>query len=431
MPKKSGGVDGKFKVDVAWNMVSLFFLAVAGMGLNLVIGRYYGAQYLGLFNIAFALYIFLSQFAVFGLNMSILRYVSEHMGGRQDDIDNTIIHGLAVVTVTSCLVTLAAWLATPLVTAIYKSPHMSTAYWLLLPGLIAFSINKYLLAVINGARHMRAFAIFQSLRFIFIFVALIGIIVTSRNGEYLTSVITIAEFCLMPLLLLYTFYTGNIVKQSRFSLRSPWIAKHFHFGRRVFLSGTVHSLNTSVDILMIGAFLGEVQAGIYSVAILLIGGMIQAVVVIRNNINPLLTRYVLEKKYEEFTIFSRKVSLYFTLFMIVAGSVMVIFYPYVAQIIFKEGEFDAAYLPLMILTAGIVLASPYLPFNMMLSQADKPALHSTYMAAVLTSNALFNAVGIPLLGITGAAIATAMSYVFSASLLMYLTRRYLGVKIWL
>jgi len=438
MPKKtnnpakiSNGLDKKFTIDVVWSLASLAFLALAGLMLNLAIARFYGAQILGVFNIAFALYIFLSQFAVFGLHMSILRYVSEHMDNNQEKVDSAIIHGLVSVVLIALSVVIIAWLATPLVNNIYAGEYIKSAYLILLPGLFAFAINKYLLAVINGARHMRAFAIFQSLRFIFIFLALLAFIISGQEGQYLTIVITIAELLLLPILFIYIFFFGSIVKTIKIAKSSVWFKRHVNFGARVFLSGTVTELNTRVDILMIGAFLGEVQAGIYSVAILIVEGLGQAAFVIRNNVNPLLTRFILDGKKDEFREFSRKVSLYFSIFMVFAGSVLILLFPFVANIIFPGAQFDGAYLPLIILTVGIVIASPYLPFNMILSQSNRPATHTFYMFLVLLSNVIFNLIAIPLFGIEGAAFATSLSYLGSAILLALFINKFLKIKIWL
>ena len=71
------------------------------------------------------------------------------------------------------------------------------------------------------------------------------------------------------------------------------------------MSSTISELNTRVDVLMIGAFLGDVKAGIYSIAILLAEGLWQFSVVVRNNINPLLTRH-LENKLSELREFGRR-----------------------------------------------------------------------------------------------------------------------------
>ena len=423
-------LDRKFGTDMIWNLASLAFLALAGLALNLIIARVYGAKYLGVFNIVLALYVFFSQFAVFGLHMSVLRYVSEHMANNKVREAEIVSEGLVAVTLVALAVTFAGWLLSPLVEAAYKSAHVVTAWYIILPGLAASALNKYLLAVINGARHMRAFAIFQSLRYIFIFLILLFMILTQQPGAYLSAVISGAEFVLLPLLLVYTMGGGRIVRTWRISPGWRWAWRHLHFGSRVFLSGTISELNYRVDILMIGAFLGERQAGIYSIAIFIIEGLARVTFVVRNNVNPLLTPYVLQGRLEELTRFARRVSLYFTLFMAFAGGVLIALYPWFASLVFPGREFDAAYAPLIVLIIGQVLAAPYLPFNMILSQADHPGMHTLYMFGVLCSNVAFNLVAIPKAGITGAAFATAMSYLFSVLLLVLMARRLLGVKVW-
>ena len=120
---------------------------------------------------------------------------------------------------------------------------------------------------------------------------------------------------------------------------------------------------------MIGAFLGDVKAGIYSIAILLAEGLAQFSVVVRNNVNPLLTRFVLNNMLSELREFSRKISLYFFSFMIVVGLLLLLLFPYLVSFVALENDFASAYPSLIILIIGLVIASPYLPFNMIFSQA--------------------------------------------------------------
>ena len=255
--------DRKFKDklsnDVLWNVASLIFLSIAGLALNFLIALYYGAEFLGIFNITFALYIVLSQLAAFGLHLSCLRLVSELYSVDQKKLGATVLTGFGLVTTISFLATLGAWLAAPLVDLVFKNENVTTAYRLLLPGLFAFSLNKYLLAVLNGARYMRAFAVLQSSRYILILFALLIFIANERQGELLTFVITFAELVLLPILLIYVFFLSGIFEKGSLKLEKFWLKIHFEFGVRVFLSSAISELNTRVDVLMVGAFLGDVK----------------------------------------------------------------------------------------------------------------------------------------------------------------------------
>ena len=391
----------------------------------------YGAEFLGIFNITFALYIVLSQFAVFGLHLSILRFASELFSVNQKQFAEAVFTGFLLVSAISFAITFAAWAATPFVAFIFKDDDIISAYQLLLPGLFAFSLNKFLLAVINGARHMTAFAIFQSSRYVLILGVLLILIITKQGGEFLTLVISISELVLLPILTIYVFFVSRILKHQHLRFKKFWLTAHCIFGVRVFLSSAISELNTRVDVLMIGAFLGDVKAGIYSIAILLAEGLAQFSVVVRNNVNPLLTRSVLNNMLSELREFSRKISLYFFSFMIVVGLLLLLLFPYLVSFVALENDFASAYPSLIILIIGLVIASPYLPFNMIFSQANRPTLQTVFTLLTVLVNIFLNSIAIPLAGIEGAAVATSISYICSVLLLIYMCRKSLDVKIWI
>lgn len=422
------GLDKKFEVDVLWNLISLGFLAISGIVLNVLIGSIYGSATLGVFNVAFALYIVLSQFGVFGIHMSVMKYVSQHADTDRKTTEQVIADGFLLVLLTSSVVTAISYLARPLITELYHMDGLSTAYLALLPGLWCFSLNKYLLNVINALRHMRALAIFQSLRFVLIMVALFGVVIFKIPSAYLTGVISFSELILTPILFIYV---STEVKLWKINFYSGWMKKHLNFGYRVFLSGTITELNTRVDVLMIGLYLDATKVGIYSVAILIVEGLSQAAFVIRNNVNPLLTKFITNGEINELRAFTRKIALYFFLFMVVCGSLVVALYPFAANIAFGDNRFADAHLPLAILVAGFVMASPYLPFTMIMSQAGRPATHTGFMVIILFSNAIFNFFAIPIWGIAGAALATAGSYIVSMLVLSVLMRKYIGLRIYI
>ncbi len=134
---------------MVWNLGSLAVLAAAGFVLNLAIGRFYGPEALGVFNICFAGFIFLAQLGSFGSQFSILQAVAENRDKSQDEIDRAVGAGLKLVFLSSTLTTLLGLLLTPAVAALYASEHVTAAWLAMLPGLWAFSLNKYLLGAVT------------------------------------------------------------------------------------------------------------------------------------------------------------------------------------------------------------------------------------------------------------------------------------------
>lgn len=416
-----------FTTNVLWNMASLAFLAVAGLLLNFAIGRFYGPAALGLFNIVFALYIFLSQLGVLGIHFSVLRYVSEYAARDADKASCVVSGAVLLVGLVSTVVTLAAVLATPLVAWLYPLDGIKTAWLAILPGLWCFCVNKVLLAAINGAEHMRAFAVLQALRYMLILLALGVFLALRPAAEWIVIVITAGEALLLPVLV---GVLNAIVPSWNWQGGKAWVRKHLEFGTKVFLSGTIGELNTRIDVLLLGSMLDSTRAGIYSVALLLAEGFAQAIVVMRNNVNPLITRQLTGGNKDEFVRFARRLSGWFALFMLVAGTGLVTAFALTVTWLLPDASFGGAIWPLAILVGGLVVASPYMPFGMILAQSGRPFEQTLFSGVVLGSNVVFNAALIPLFGINGAAMGTALSYAVTASVLAVIISRNFGIRIW-
>lgn len=415
------GTPTSLKSGVIWNLGSLGFLALAGLMLNFAIARFYGSEALGVFNVAFAIYIFASQFGTFGIHFSILQAVSEFHETEHATSDNAVTSGIIAITIAATLTVFAAFFFIPVMGKIYgeKAPGVVTACLAILPGLWAFCINKGLYNVINGARHMRVFAVLQALRYVIILICF-GVLVYLRvDPALLTLVFTISEFLLLPILI---FFTSKAISSWRLDNLGIWTRKHTWFGARVFLSGAILELNTRVDILMLTYFIDASAAGIYTVAALVAEGGAQMIFAIRNNFNPVITRMVVDKDKDGLLALSRKAVLLFTPFMLCVSTIAYFIFPIFSNIMFGDPVYLAARWPLIILFGGLTLAGGLIAFNMIFAQAGRPGTHTLYVLGIFFANIVLNLILIPKFGIIGAAMATAGSYIISVILLVVLVR---------
>ncbi len=415
----------KFRRDVMWNLAGFAVQGVSGILLNVLIGRYYDAATLGIFNQAFAFYIFISQFAVFGLQFSVLKHVSEFVGDREKT-DILISAALFTCTATTLLVVTFAFYLEPAVRWLLDSEAAAHAYALVLPGIGLFAINKILINVLNGVRAMRAFAILQACRVLFMLAGLLICIGMAVPGEDVAWVVTTAEGGLFVLLAGYSLrhFTPRI---------SPctidWIRTHLRFGSRGFLSGGLSEMNSRVDVLMLGVFVSDSVVGLYSMAATLAEGIAQIGIVLRNNLNPLIARHIVTGSLVELESLIRRVLGKFYLFMFAIGMVATMLYPYVLELLVGDDSFTAGWPLFAVLVAGIVLAAGYFPLEMLLVQAGRPGRQTQLKAMVLCSNIGLNALLIPYFGALGAACATAGSFVLAAIYLRLLARRHIGIGI--
>jgi O-antigen/teichoic acid export membrane protein len=413
---------------LAWNALSLGFLAIAGVALNLAIGRLYGAAALGTFNIAFALFIFLSQIATFGLQYSALRYVPR-AAADLPQLRKIVYGGLAACAAVATLVTLIALLATPLIARLFpRVPDLSLAWMLAAPGLLPFAINKYLLGVLNGMQSMRAFAVFQSLRFVFILLGLTIFVLAKLPAAMLAGILSAAEFVLSIAL------TGHIVRCVAPLPPSTAIEEgkeHLRFGAKVFPAGMVGELNTRVDVLMVGALMSDQAAGIYPIAALIFEAALQGVVVVRNNINPRLAWSIAQGERGAILKFSRRVGYRFTPLLAAGAVIAYVVFPMVAPLIFSISDFEQAHEPLLWLMIALPLAGAPLCYGLVLAVAGYPLWQSAQMTIVLTTGVVLNLVLIPWLGMVGAAIAMGVSTIVAGWLSVLLARTVAGLRLFI
>jgi len=418
-------LSGKFGQDMVWNLVSFGILGVSGVLLTVLIGRFYGAATLGVFNQVFALYTLLSQLAVFGVHYSAVKHVAEF----SDDpgkCDVIVSSSLAITALCAGVVYVAGYLLSGHVGRLFDSPGVQEGWVCVLPGLWALALSKVLLGVLNGRRFMKAFAVGQALRFVLFIVFLVGFVVLGVSGDLLPLCVSAAEIVVLVFLLLYVLRFHRFVGVRQWA---GWAWRHLSFGARGLLSGIMAVLLFQIDVLMLGYFSTDRAVGIFTMASMLVQAFCGLAVVARNNVNPLLTQFVAQGRVEELKRMVRRGIRIMYPIMGGIGIAAILTFPLVVRLLVSGGDFMASWAPFAILMTGLMLYAGYMPFDMLLVQAGHPGTHTLLVAATVLTNAVLNVVLIPRLDVQGAAYATAVSFVLSIVYLKLLVRGRLGIRI--
>ncbi len=424
----------KFQSDVAWNVASLAILGVAGLALNVLIGEHWDESALGVFNQALAAYTFFSMAAVGGIDRSALRAVAaactdrEHGAEAHQDRARIAAAAWSTLVPTVLLAAVVAvlyWLARQPIADMLDSPGVARAIEASAPGLFFFALNKVLLAVVNGAGRMRSFAVYQSLRYLGILVALFAAMRADLDSDRLMIVFTATESFL---------FVALGLDVSRYLVASPtgWLREvraHVIFGARSAVSGVLLELNAKVDVWMIGIVMSDAAVGVYTYAAMLAEGLYQLVVVLQNVYNPILACQLARGERAELVELVRRGRVRAWIGIGAVGAVAIVAFPFALSVIGARPEFSAAHLPFAILVGGIALAAGYLPFGQILLMGGRPATHTVWMALTVLVNVAGNAFWISRYGLVGAAFATAVSMVASVVLLRIFARSKLGVSI--
>jgi O-antigen/teichoic acid export membrane protein len=418
----------KFNIDVLWNICSLVILGLSGMILNSLIISKRGAEALGVFNEVFAFYIVASQLAVGGLQLSALK----HCSYEQDNPATCALiasSALAIVAILSCSVCFCLYSLRDLIGNAFNSSSIASGLAYVIPGLFFFSLNKVLLMVLNGLRYMRAYAIFQAMRYIFILLGVVFIIFGGYSSSFLPLSLTVSETLLFFALMKY-------VNSSLFRLTfccsdemMIWYRRHIIFGSRGFLSGVFLEMNTRVDILLLGYFMSERTVGIFSFASIFAEGFAQLNMVIRQNVDPIVGRCFAEGNLQRIEEMSKKIRTTFFPCMVIAGGILVMSFPLLPWLLVSDPLKWQSWGVFTILVCGIVLSSAYQPFFGLLLQGGRPGMFTIFIACSVTANALLNLCLIPPLGIYGSAIATASVYVLQAVAILLSARKLFRIRL--
>ncbi len=399
----------KFSRDVVWNLGSTVLLGISGILLNIVIGRYYGAEVLGVFSQVFALYAILSQFAAGGLYFSVLKFVSEFAQNREL-CSKIISAALALTAILALIVCFLSFILRTQIANLLESPDVAVGLLVVLPGVWFFAMNKVMLFAVNGLREMRAFAIFQSLRYVFIISFVLVGAILSVQGVYLPLAFTGSEAILFVCLLVYLFREYPF---SWAALGSEWIKTHLIFGLKAFPSGLLLDVNLRVDILMVGYFMSDSLVGIYSLAAMLAQGFLQLPVAVLVNMNPKLTQLITTKQFEQLSVIVKRTKQIVYLMMFIVVVIGIGLFPFLVNILVDNEQFQVAWPIFIILVLGIFIGSGYAPFRWILNQAGYPGFFTLFITALVITNIVLNAIFIPIWGLYGAAIATSTALIAS------------------
>ncbi len=419
-------ISKKFSTDLIWNVVSLTILGFSGIIINILIAHYYGPEELGIFNQVFAFYIVLSQFSVLGIHYSVLKHVSYN----QENIDR--ISAIVISAIILCLALASVfafftYISRELIGNLMHSSGVGVGLGLVAPGLVGFAINKVLFNMFNGLNHMRSYAVFQALRYLLILVGVVLVIVFSLPGNYLAGSLTFAELVLLIVMGSYTFIVVLPVRLA--AVCSKWFKEHLSFGARGFLSGALTEINTRVDVLTIGFFLTDKMVGIYSFAAIIAEGFSQLSIVVRRNVDPLIGESFSKNNLFQIQEYSKKIKRIFPPLMIILAIAAVFIYPIGLDIIVKDTDFNQSLWIFGILMIGVTINTFYRPFSGILLQGDRPGHHTLMVGILVVINFIGNIILIPILGILGAAIATACAYVLEGLLIKYFSKKLLGINL--
>ena len=397
-------------------------LALSGIVINIVVAYFRGTEDLGVFNLAYSVYIIVSQIAALGVHYSVLRYAAMNQENPRE-LGSMLGSALLVVTVLGLLMAGLVFVSEPLFARAYDSERAARAISFAALGIALFPASKVLISFLNGLRHMKAFSVLQAARYIMVAAVVTAFSVSDQDFTLASLCFVVAEIVTLAAAAIY-IASQRLVQHVR--IKKSWLREHTSFGGRSLLAGMFGEINTRVDVLCLGLFLGDREVGIYSFVAMLLDGLYHLLAMVRVNFNPILVNCVRDSGWPEAQRMLRLSKRFIPLIMIALSAIVFAFYWLVAFQLVPERGLQEGTVVLLILLGGLVATSPFIPFDNMMLISGYPGRQTLQQAVAFVVNVSLNLALIPLVGIEGAAIGTASSYLAAVVSLILMTDRRLG-----
>jgi O-antigen/teichoic acid export membrane protein len=422
--KKKELLHTKFASDVMWTFAGRLSVALFGVILNVLIGNHYNAEGLGVFNQALALYLIFSLFSVFGVNNSVLKHIAEFKDD-QDKLREVLNSSLLIVLGTASLLTLALVTVFTVAPGLVNKPLLVKAMRIILLSLPFFSLNRIFGAFLNGLRRMKLYSFIFPLRWGLITLFMTISIIAGKDMYFgIYSFLFSEFFILVYLVLLHRKYLGNSP-----GCIKKWWRVHFLFGSKTFFVNAINIVNQRLDILMVGYFITNEAAGLYSFAATAARGFFLIGAAIQRNFSPIVSnlwaKQEIKKIKEYFEEVKKNLFYLVSPLLILAG----LAYPVMVDLLMNNPAYAGTWYIFLILLIGAGLVVILNWSGGMLTMANFLDESLAVSVSAVVTIIAGNVVLIPLIGIEGAAMSSTLSYIVRLLVTRHYVKQKMGIRL--
>ncbi len=413
-----------FSKNIAWTFMSQTIVACGGLLLNVLIGNKFGTSGLGVFSQAFTVYILLTLLADLGIANSTLKHIAEY-SETAEERNKIFSSALLLAFIISATLTAVLLFLIHGFDIVLYNEKATLCITFLLPGLPFFILNRVTLSYLNALQKMRLFSIIHSIRWVMLISMISGFILFNFSLSKVLLAFLIVEASIFIWVVLYLIFKQKLP----LSIDIPWVKEHLKFGTRVSLISLLSEGNNQTDILISSFFLNESQLGIYSLASSVAKGLLMIPQVIAMNFNPIIANLWAKRDLENLQMQIKTIKKKLAFISLPLILAVCLAYPVFAKFIMTDERFLQSVPLFYLITVGVALCSMFIFNGSFLTMAGFPNWQLVHVVVVLVFNVLTTSVCVYFFGLTGAALATSLLYIFVVFSLYFFIKLKTGLKI--
>lgn len=421
------------KIAVKGAAIVLIISLIAGFFgylARILMARILTVEEFGLFYAVFSLLAMLGLFKSLGFDQALLRYIPEFLGRKRNDlIKSSIIYtAILLLFINTLVIVLIYLLSDYLGTNFFHTPKASPVLRLMAIGFFIDSFLVSLRFVFQGLKKMWHFASIDLLRILLVIAVILAGLMTHSG-----LIVPIAAYIIAPSILLVVF-TYVLVKRvfpqfmkSSFIYDKNKYNEMFKYGLFVMSTGLGMIILNYTDTIMLTYFRSLSEVGYYNVAFPtanVLSYFPKSIVAI---LVPLTAElWSLNKK----AILNEGMSaLYkYSIILIVPVVISIFFYSSLIIASFFGADYISADTTMKILTVCMLFTVINAINSGFFAGIGKPQITSKIIYAGAILNLAGNIILIPIMGITGAAITTTLSYFIMATWGLFKIKKLSGIK---
>lgn len=395
-----------------WSFGSKIMAVILGLVLTLMITRLYGAEAQGTFALINSFFVITGIIALMGTNTALLRLVPEYTAKYTSfaaiQVYWKIVGLIALMSILISLLTY--YFSDTIASKIFNQPSIASLFALASVLIIFHALSTLNTSAFRAFRQIKLYAFYQlltpSIKVLMLgFFSIFSMQVQNPVYALFASLILLATVSTILVKLKTNELKAGDVPNLSYKGMSSYSILALSFP--MFLTASMHIIMSQTDIVMLGAMESVVVVGIYAVVVKLAALTSFVLGTVNTMAAPKFSELYHSGNMEALESVSKKSSkmlFYATLpiafVLIVLGKILLG--------IFGE-EYEAGYLALLILVIGQFVNAfvGSVGFFLNMTGYQKELNKMVLFAAVI--NIILNYVLIPIYGINGAAVATAIS----------------------
>jgi len=410
-----------FDVSIAFfaSVVSMFL----GFLVTILLGRYLGADNLGLYRMTSTLYGITMLVAAMGIPRAIIKYVAEYkenINGLNQIVSSGVITSLFLGIGFSLLF----YLSSGIFSEIFNMPGLSGLLKLLSPSFPFAIVSGVLLGLLNGLREMKKYTVAVIVQSV-LMLAISAILIYwgfGVAGVVIGLVLSSVGSCL------YLLWVCRGYLDITFRNYIQTTKEVLSFGWKIVAGNAINQINYNADIILIGYFLTAMDIGYYAVALGLSRFFWIIPQAIQKITSPATSEYWAKNNHAALQKMINKSMKYTACILLPIGLVIGFFTRDIITFIFGN-EFVYSALSLQILVIGAVILGIIMAIGGSIAGVGRPDIGLKIVCISATTNIALNILLIPNFGIIGAAIATTTSLLVHTCLGLFLTVKVLKAEI--